>query len=53
MSFSDKDNIDRILVGTDYTKMDEVSVQSGPTPELLGAVVSLTHDPMSAEGITP
>ena len=62
VSFNNKDNLDCILPGANYTETDEASCldlirkETVPTlcmPELLGTVESPTHDTVSTEGITP
>ena len=64
MRFNDKDNVDGIQAGADYTKTYEVSVQPGfnwegngqlcwTTLKLLGAVESSTNDAVSAEEMAP
>ena len=45
--------LDCILAGADYTKCNEASEQPGPSPELIGAVTTLTMDAVSAEGMPP
>ena len=51
MSFSDEDeDLDRLLVGADYTKMDQETAPPEPLQESVGAGESLTKDAGSASG---
>ena len=60
MTFTEEDDIDCTLAGTDYTEVDEANVQPGfnlegkgrlyqTMPELLGATESSTDDTVSCE----
>ena len=53
MSFIEDDDMDRILTGANYVEPDQVILDTGSMPELLGAVESPTGDTVSREGMAP